>query len=118
MIQSLRQQLAGQRRLVALLCLVVALQSLWCCAWHFHTSPDDTGDDVVHLIHADFHADVVEVESLAILKAFDGGLGLIVALSLLITLPRPAALRAPLAIAAPCLPRPRLRPPERAPPLI
>ncbi|HZJ81287.1 MAG TPA: hypothetical protein VFC95_01175, partial [Guyparkeria sp.] len=111
MIQSLRQRLAGQRRLVGLLCLVVALQSLWCCTWHAHTNSGEANAGTVHLGHGELHADAVELEPTATLSAFSDGLGLIMALALLIILPRPATRRAPLTVAAPCLPRLRLRPP-------
>lgn len=117
MIQNLQRQLARHRRLVGLLCLIVALQSLWCCTWHVHTAHDEVGGSAIHLEHADSHADAVEIESIAALKAFGDGLGLFFVLALLIALPRPAAVRPPASVDIPHPSRPYLRPPGRAPPL-
>ncbi|MCL7744376.1 hypothetical protein LV476_05355 [Guyparkeria hydrothermalis] len=123
MIQRLQQQIARHRRLVGLLCLTVVLQTLWCCAWHIHTSPHVEAEAVgtTHLGHHESHADsptdAVEVEPTAVLKFFSEGLGLIVVLSLLIALPMTQAIRAPLTTPALSSSRLRLRPPERAPPL-
>lgn len=123
MIQRLQQQIARHRRLVGFLCLTIVLQTLWCCAWHIHTSPHAEAEMVgtTHLGHTESHADsptdAVEIEPTAVLKFFSDGLGLIVFLSLLIALPLTEAIRAPLTTLRPHSIRLRLRPPERAPPL-
>ncbi|MFN2381406.1 MAG: hypothetical protein ABR561_02500 [Guyparkeria sp.] len=117
MLQNLQRQLARHRRLVGLLCLVMALQSLWCCTWHVHVGHEGSDSDIVHLEHADSHADAVEFEPAATLKAFGDGLGLFFVLALLIALPRLAAVRPPAGFDTPPSYRPHLRPPGRAPPL-
>lgn len=123
MIQRLKQRIARHRRLVGLLCLTVVLQTLWCCAWHIHTSAHAETELVgtTHLGHDESHVDsptdAVEVEPTAVLKFFSDGLGLIVILSLLTALSLAQAIRAPRTTATPCASRLRLRPPERAPPL-
>ncbi|MFO7581877.1 DUF2946 family protein [Guyparkeria sp.] len=122
MIHRLRQRIARDRRLVALLCLAVVLQGLAYGAWHFHASGHDGSHAAsAHMEHAEAHqashADAVEIESLALLKFFGGGLGLILMVSLLIALPRKQAIRPALTTPALRSSSPRLRPPERAPPL-
>jgi len=108
-------------RLVWLLCLAVVLQALWCCGWHVHTSPQEAQTGIAHLghdqDHAEVHADTVEIDPSALLKVGTDGLGLILALTLLL-LPRPAATpRGRRVPGPPRSRRSRLLPPGRAPPL-
>ncbi|WP_410473512.1 hypothetical protein [Guyparkeria sp. TX1] len=122
MIHRLRQRIAQARLLVGLLCVAVMLQGLVFGAWHIHASGDHGNlATPAHMEHAESHqanhADAVEIESLALLKFFGGGLALLVLVALLIVLPRTQAIRPPLATYAPGSSLLRLRPPERAPPL-
>jgi len=121
LIHWLRQRATGKPRLVWLLCLAVVLQALWCCSWHVHTSPHEAQSGIAHLGHheghADFHADAVEIEPSALLKVGGDGVGLILALTLLL-LPRPTGtLRVDRVTRPPRSHPSRLLPPGRAPPL-
>jgi len=85
-IQRLPQHTSRCRRLVDLLCLVVVLQSLWCCAWHVHVESHahDEAGLVHHEHHAEWHVDTVDIEPAAVLNILDNDLAPVLLLCLVL----------------------------------